>query len=245
MRVGVLALQGGFAAHARAVTLLGHAPIEVRALRDLRGVQALILPGGESTVMLDLLARDRALEHALIDLVDSGAPVLATCAGLILIASRVHTQPESPAESGQHDGVASAQRMPADPEQRSLGLLDVEVRRNARGRQVHSSQARDDSGRLPLVLIRAPRITRVGSAVEVLATFEGEPVLVREGRCVGATFHPELTDDLSVHAHVLDGVPLPTQRTRVSIDESPRGSSSSSGPSTAVTSMSGAASAIR
>jgi len=186
MRVGVLALQGGFAAHARSVRALGHDAIEIRSARDLRGVHALVLPGGESTVMLDLLVRDPTLEAALVDLVDGGAPVLATCAGLILIAQRVH-----------------------DPEQRSLGLLDVEVRRNARGRQVHSSEVLDDRGVLPLVLIRAPRIVATAAEVEVLATLGGEPVLVREGRCVGATFHPELTSDLSVHALALDGTPLP------------------------------------
>jgi 5'-phosphate synthase pdxT subunit len=145
-------------------------------------MRALVLPGGESTVMLDLLARDVALEHAIVDLVDAGAPVLATCAGLILISRTVH-----------------------DPEQRSLALLDVEVRRNARGRQVHSSETHDDDHGLPLMLIRAPRIVCVGASVEVMATLEGEPVLVRQGRVVGATFHPELTDDLRVHALALEG----------------------------------------
>ncbi len=180
VRVGVLALQGGFDAHARAVGKLGHSPDLVRSARDLDGADALVLPGGESTVMLDLLGRDPGLEQAIVALARSGAPILATCAGLILVASRVR-----------------------DPDQRSLGLLDVEVRRNARGRQVHSSETRDDRGEHPLVLIRAPRIATVGEGVEVLATLEGEPVLVRSGRCVGATFHPELTDDLSVHALAL------------------------------------------
>jgi 5'-phosphate synthase pdxT subunit len=217
MRVGVLALQGGFDAHARAVAALGHAPVLVRAARDLAHAHALVLPGGESTVMLDLLGRDPMLEHAIVDLVDGGAPVLATCAGLILIARRVH-----------------------DPEQRSLGLLDVEVRRNARGRQVHSSETRDDRGVLPLMLIRAPRITAVADGVEVLATLGGEPVLVRQGRCVGATFHPELTSDLSVHALALDG-----QWMRRSTDGVSRGSSSATGPSIADTMVSGAANASR
>lgn len=220
MRVGILALQGGFAAHARAVTALGHASVEVRSARDLSGVQALVLPGGESTVMLDLLGRDPALEHALVELARSGAPVLATCAGLILLAQRVH-------------------RSEAGPEQRSLALLDVEVRRNARGRQVHSSEARDDADRLALVLIRAPRITHVGACVEVLATLAGEPVLVRQGAIVGATFHPELTTDLAVHALALHGEPL-LQRSRVSTSEGPRGSRSVVGGSTgAETSRSG------
>ncbi len=219
MRVGVLALQGGFDAHARAVAALGHAPVLVRRAADLRGAQALVLPGGESTVMLDLLGRDPTLEHALVDLALGGAPLLATCAGLILIARRVR-----------------------DPEQRSLGLLEVEVRRNARGRQVHSSETRDDAGRLPLVLIRAPRIAAVGDSVEVLATLDGEPVLVRQGRVVGATFHPELTADLSVHALALDGTAL--QRTRLSTSTPSRGSSAT-GTSSADTIVSGVESAIR
>jgi len=183
-RVGILALQGGFAAHARAVAALGDVPVEVRSARDLSAADALVLPGGESTVMLDLLRRDPSLEVALVALVRAGAPVLATCAGLILLARAVR-----------------------DPVQRSLGLLDVEVRRNARGRQVHSSEAWDDAHRYPLLFIRAPRITAVGPGVEILATLEGEPILVREGPVVGATFHPELTRDLSVHALALHPTP--------------------------------------
>ena len=167
--------------------------------------------------MLDLLGRDPALEQALIALVHAGTPTLATCAGLILIARRVH-----------------------DPEQRSLGLLDVEVRRNARGRQIHSSEVRDDSGQRSLVLIRAPRISSVGEGVEVLATLEGEPVLVRQDAIIGATFHPELTTDRSVHALFIE-----SQRKRASISEGPRGSSSIASPSIADTSVSGVASAIR
>lgn len=197
MLVGILALQGGFDAHARAVTALGHAPILVRTERDLEGVEALVLPGGESTVMLDLLARDPAFERALA-LRLRRVPVLATCAGLILLARRVH-----------------------DPEQRSLAILDVEVRRNARGRQVHSSETRDDTGRFALVLIRAPRISVVGDGVEVLATLGGEPVLVRQGNVFGATFHPELTDDRSIHALAL----APGQRMRVATHAAGRGSS--------------------
>jgi 5'-phosphate synthase pdxT subunit len=221
MRVGVLALQGGFDAHARAVDALGHAPVLVRAARDLEALEALVLPGGESSVMLDLLGRDPTLEHALVALA-SHVPVLATCAGLIVIARRV-----------------------SDPEQRSLGLLDVDVRRNAHGRQVHSSETRDDSGSLPLVLIRAPRIARVAETVEVLATRDGEPVLVRQGRIVGATFHPELTNDLSIHALALDGTPMATQRMRDSMDAALRGPTSITGPSIADTSKSGVAIATR
>jgi 5'-phosphate synthase pdxT subunit len=180
MRVGVLALQGGFAAHVAAVRALGHEVRELRSARDLAGIDALVLPGGESSVMLDLLARDPALESGLDALVRGGAPLLATCAGLILSATTVR-----------------------EPAQRSFGWLDVDVRRNARGRQLASSEARDDGDRYDLVLIRAPRIVHVGPGVEVLATLDGEPVLVRQGQRVGATFHPELGADLAIHALAL------------------------------------------
>jgi 5'-phosphate synthase pdxT subunit len=183
-RVGVLALQGAFEAHARALERLGHAPVLVRLPRDLEGdhgagdggaVDGLVLPGGESTTQLKLIAAF-GLREGLDRLVRAGAPVLATCAGLILAARGV-----------------------THPDQASLGWLDVDVARNAWGRQVESFEATADAGDLPLVLIRAPRITRVGPGVEVLATFQGEPVLVRQGAIVGATFHPELTDRLDVH----------------------------------------------
>ena len=177
MRVGVLALQGGFAAHVRALVALGHDAVEVRSAADLDGAEGIVLPGGESSVMLDLLARDQALTSALSDRIERGAPLLATCAGLILSARAVH-----------------------DPEQRSFAWLDVAVRRNAWGRQLDSREAVDDAGEHPLVLIRAPRIIAHGPEVEVLATLGGEPVLVREGPRIGASFHPELTRDLSIHA---------------------------------------------
>jgi pyridoxal 5'-phosphate synthase pdxT subunit len=176
-RIGVLALQGAFAAHVRALERLGHEAIEVRDARTLASVEGVVLPGGESSVMLDLLARDGALERALRELVESGVPLLGTCAGLILSAREVR-----------------------DPAQRSFAFLDVAVRRNAYGRQIASTKTLDDAGRLPLFLIRAPQIESVGPGVEILATHRGRPVLVRQGRRLGATFHPELTDDLGVHA---------------------------------------------
>lgn len=176
--IGVLALQGGFAAHARSLEALGHEVALVRTTADLAACAGLVLPGGESTVQLRLLDRE-GLEAPLAAFAASGKPVLATCAGLILAASRV-----------------------LDPEQRSLGLLDVTVRRNAWGRQLASFEARDDSGAIPVVAIRAPRVAGVGPRVEVLATLDGEPILVRERNVTGATFHPELTDHLGVHASV-------------------------------------------
>lgn len=179
-RIGVLALQGGFAAHARAVEEIGASAVLVRTPADLAGAEALVLPGGESTVQLRLLATS-GLETPLREFVAAGRPVLATCAGLILAASRV-----------------------SDPAQRSFGWIDVGVSRNAWGRQVASFEATSDDGAHPLVFIRAPRITSVGAGVEVLATFRGEPVLVRQGGVIGATFHPELTEDRSIHRLAFD-----------------------------------------
>lgn len=220
MRVGVLALQGGFAAHLEAVRALGHEAREVRCARDLAGLEAIVLPGGESSVMLDLLAREPALEAGLHALVQRGAPLLATCAGLILSAAHV-----------------------AHPAQRSFAWLDVDVRRNARGRQLASSEARDDLDRYDLVLIRAPRITRVGPGVEVLATLDGEPMLVRQGARVGATFHPELGADLAIHALAL-GAADP-QRIRNVRAGRGGGPAPASGSSTTESSVSAPESAMR
>jgi len=176
LRVGVLALQGGFAAHVRALHAVGVDTREVRAPVDLRGLDGLVLPGGESSVQLALLDR-LGLETPLRAFVAGGAPVLATCAGLIL-----------------------ASRAIALSSQPSFGWLDVIVLRNAYGRQQESFEARSDDGRWPLVFIRAPRIMAVGAGVRVLATYRGEAVLVQQGNVVGAAFHPELTSDVSVHA---------------------------------------------
>lgn len=170
MQVGVLALQGGFAAHVESLRALGHRAVEVRTAAHLDGCEGLVLPGGESSVMLRLLARNPSLRDALDAFVATGAPVLATCAGLILAAREV-----------------------VGPAQPSFGWLDVRVRRNAYGPQLHSAEAVADDGETPLVLIRAPRIERVGPAVRVELTLGGEPVLVRQANVVGATFHPELT----------------------------------------------------
>lgn len=178
MNVGLLALQGGFALHAPPLRALGHTVVEVRTAADLARVDGLVLPGGESTAMLRLIQRG-ALADALKAFVASGKPVLATCAGLILAAKHV-----------------------VGPEQPSFGFLDVGVARNAWGRQLDSFEGTDDSGKLPLVFIRAPRIVEWDDAVEVLATLDGEPVLVRQKNVTGATFHPELTPSLAVHRQV-------------------------------------------
>jgi 5'-phosphate synthase pdxT subunit len=177
--VGVLALQGGFAAHAQAVADLGARAVLVRAPLDLVPADALVLPGGESTAQLRLIER-AALAGPLRDFAASGRPVFATCAGLILAAAHV-----------------------THPDQTSFGWIDVTVARNAWGRQIASFEAVSDDGALPLVFIRAPRIVGVGAGVEVLARFRGEPILVRQGSVTGATFHPELTSDRRVHAAAL------------------------------------------
>lgn len=178
MKIGVLALQGAFEAHRRPLEAIGHEVIFVRTAEELQACNGLVLPGGESTVHLKLLERG-GLVAPLAWFVASGKPVLATCAGLILAASRV-----------------------LGPEQASFGFLDVTVRRNGWGRQLASFEARDDGDEIPVVAIRAPRIVEVGPRVRVLATLGGEPILVREKNVTGATFHPELTEDPSVHEAV-------------------------------------------
>jgi 5'-phosphate synthase pdxT subunit len=179
VKIGVLAMQGGFAAHERALMRVGAAPVLVRTPADLDGIAGLVLPGGESTAMLVGLARD-GLEAPLRSFVRSGKPVLGTCAGAILLAHRV-----------------------TEPAQRSFDALDVDVERNAYGTQLDSFAAVVDAGGtfpdLPAVFIRAPRIVRVGQGVEVLARVSGDPVLVRCGATWAATFHPELRDDARVH----------------------------------------------
>jgi 5'-phosphate synthase pdxT subunit len=178
VRIGILALQGGFAAHGAAVADLGDQSVEVRDGAALAGCDGLILPGGESTTMLTLIERF-ALAPALDAFVASGRPVLATCAGLILAARAV-----------------------SGPQQRSFGWLDVAVTRNGWGRQRDSFEAVADGGDLPLLFIRAPRIVDSGQA-QVLARLRGEPVLVRQDNVTAATFHPELTGDRRIHRQAL------------------------------------------
>lgn len=190
MRVGVLALQGDWAAHLAVLGELGIQAGPVRSASDLAAVDALVLPGGESTAMLRLM-EDDALDHRIAERVRDGMPVLATCAGVILLARGV------------------------EPHQPSLDVLDVDVVRNAYGRQVHSSvstvEANGELGgpsTLEAVFIRAPRIVRTGPAVRVLARLDGDPVLVADGAVLAATFHPELATDRRVHrlfVRVLEG----------------------------------------
>ena len=196
VRIGVLALQGDFALHSQALERSEVDAVEVRKPEALADLDGLILPGGESTTLLRLIDEWNfvpALErfHA------TGKPVFGTCAGLILLAREV-----------------------LHPVQPSLGLIDVAVERNAYGRQRESFEVRGSitlAGRaipVDMVFIRAPRIRRVGPEVETLATHAGAPVMARQGTVLVATFHPELTDDLTVHRYFCDLVRTARARTR-------------------------------
>ena len=183
-RVGVLALQGDFDAHAKSITAAGGEAVEVRTAEQLRSVDGLVIPGGESTTMLKLLNMMNLVEP-LAGFVNT-KPVFGTCAGAILLASEV-----------------------LNPSQQSFGAMDLTVERNAYGRQVDSRvanitpgpdfQKRAGAGDVEAVFIRAPIIRRTGPAVRVLAEYDGDPVLVEQGRHLVATFHPELTHDPRVH----------------------------------------------
>jgi len=186
-KVGVLALQGATQRHVEALTVLGAHAVEVRTPQDLCGIEGLILPGGESTTMSKLLDLSGLFEPVAERLAD-GMPAFGTCAGMILLAGEIL--------DGRSD-------------QRSFGVLDVAVRRNAFGRQVHSFETeltvdRLGAGAFPAVFIRAPVVERVGPGVEVLATVDGRPVLCRQGPVLAAAFHPELSDDLRLHQLFLE-----------------------------------------
>lgn len=182
-RIGVLAIQGDYAAHAEALAEAGAIPVEVRKRAELDGLDGLILPGGESTTMLKFLERGHLFED--LKQFCSSRPVFGTCAGAILLAREVR-----------------------NPAQRSLGALDVVVERNAYGRQIDSSILFSDSklpgDKLEMVFIRAPRIVETGPDVEVLAQRDGKATLVRQGKLMAATFHPELTTDRRVHKAFVD-----------------------------------------
>jgi pyridoxal 5'-phosphate synthase pdxT subunit len=179
MAVGVLALQGDFAAHAQALRRAGVDAREVRRVHDLESVSGLVLPGGESTTLLKLM-EDDAWPEGIRRFHAGGGALFGTCAGAILLAREVQ-----------------------NPAQPSLGLLDVVVVRNSYGRQVDSFEARIDApalgGALDAVFIRAPRLASLGGDVEVLARRNDEPVLVRQGSVLAATFHTELTPEASLH----------------------------------------------
>jgi pyridoxal 5'-phosphate synthase pdxT subunit len=194
MKVGILALQGAVDAHARSLTRLGVAPVEVRRAEHLDGLDAIVLPGGESTTMSMLLERQELFAPLAARLAD-GLPALGTCAGMILLATQVR--------GGR-------------PDQRSFGVIDIAVRRNAFGRQIDSFEADLgidglaaaglDPAPFHAVFIRAPAVESAGPQVEVLATVDGAAVLCRQGPVLVSAFHPELGDDLRIHQLLLNEV---------------------------------------
>jgi pyridoxal 5'-phosphate synthase pdxT subunit len=183
--VGVLALQGAFAAHQRALADVGASSRQVRQPGDLDGIDALVIPGGESTTMSKLLTSS-GLFDGIKALLSDGLPVLGTCAGMILLATEV---------------------LDGRPDQLSFGAIDVSVQRNGYGRQVDSFETDLDVVGLELpfhaVFIRAPKVVAIGANVEVLAEYDGVPVVARQGHVMVASFHPELTGDARLHAKFL------------------------------------------
>jgi 5'-phosphate synthase pdxT subunit len=179
VKIGILAVQGDFDAHAEMLRSLGVESVEVRAPQDLEDCDGLILPGGESTTQLQFL-KEEGLDQAIRKFSAADKAIFGTCAGAILLASEVK-----------------------NPEQDSLALLDMTVLRNGYGRQVHSDVVSGLSSLkaepLEMVFIRAPIFERVGPNVEVLAEYAGKPALVQKNRVMAAAFHPELTSDTTVH----------------------------------------------
>jgi pyridoxal 5'-phosphate synthase pdxT subunit len=182
MKIGVLALQGDFDAHRKRLEELGAEVVLVKKPGQLDNLDGLVIPGGESGTFLKLLGED-GLEK-LKDFVGA-KPSFGTCAGCILLATEVE-----------------------NPKQAGLGALDITVRRNAYGRQIDSSirEGRFLDDPIEMVFIRAPKIERVGEGVEIIATEDKDPVLVRKGKTLAATFHPELSDDRRIHQYFLDVV---------------------------------------
>ena len=180
MKIGVLALQGDFDAHRRRLEELGAEVVLVKKPEQLDDIAGLVIPGGESGTFLKLLGE--AGFAKLRDFVRA-RPTFGTCAGAILLASEVE-----------------------NPQQAGLGALDITVRRNAYGRQIDSSirEGRLLNSPIEMVFIRAPKIERVGTGVEVIATEGNDPVLVRKGKTIAATFHPELSDDRRIHQYFLE-----------------------------------------
>lgn len=180
MKIGVLALQGDFDAHRRRLEELGTQVVLVKKLEQLDQIDALVIPGGESSTFLKLLGEEGFAK--LKDFVHA-KPTFGTCAGAILLATEIE-----------------------NPRQEGLGALDIRVRRNAYGRQVDSSIREGRLGKDPIemVFIRAPKIERIGEGVEVVATEGRNPVMVRNRKTLAATFHPELSEDSRVHQYFLD-----------------------------------------
>ena len=184
MKIGIVAIQGDFEAHAAMLRRLGAETVEVRTVKDLEGCDGIVLPGGESTTQLQFL-KEEGLFEAIQEFSRNGGAIFGTCAGAILLADKVK-----------------------NPEQESLGLLNMTVLRNGYGRQLASDVFFGEStlkeGPLEMVFIRGPIIEKVGQGISVLARHEGKPALVEKGNLLAATFHPELSEDPSVHEHFLE-----------------------------------------
>ena len=186
--VGVLALQGAFAAHQRALESAGATTRQVRQPGDLGGIDALVMPGGESTTMSRLLTTSGLFDD-IKALLSDGLPVLGTCAGMILLATEV---------------------LDGRPDQLSFGAIDITVQRNGYGRQIDSFETDLDiigfDTPFHAVFVRAPKVVAIGTNVEVIAEYDGVPVVVRQGHVMVASFHPELTGDARLHAKFLQEV---------------------------------------
>jgi len=184
VKIGILAVQGDFAAHAAMLAGMGIENVEVRTPADLESCDGLILPGGESTTQLQFL-QEEGLYDAIKKFAAEDKAIFGTCAGAILLATEVK-----------------------NPRQESLGLLDMTVLRNGYGRQVHSDVVRGPSTLksepMEMVFIRGPIFERVGLGIEVLAEYAGKPALVQKGQILAAAFHPELTNDTTVHQRFLE-----------------------------------------
>jgi pyridoxal 5'-phosphate synthase pdxT subunit len=183
-KIGILAIQGDYEAHAKMLERLGVKWTYVRRPEDIDGIAGMILPGGESTTHVKVM-REEGLWDAVEQFASRGGALFGTCAGAIVLAREVH-----------------------NPEQASLGLLNVSILRNGYGRQlasdVHEGKTKLSDRPIEMVFIRAPIIKSVGEGVEVLARDAAHPVLVQQGRILAATFHPELTNDLTVHRHFVE-----------------------------------------
>ena len=183
MKIGILAVQGDFEAHAEMLRSLGAETVEVRTVADLTGCDGLILPGGESTTQLQFL-QEEGLQDAIRKFAADGRAIFGTCAGAILLATEVKNPPQA-----------------------SLGLMDMTVLRNAYGRQLASDvffgPSKLKAEPLEMVFIRGPIIERVGPGLKILAEHAGKPVLVQKDNLLAATFHPELSADDTVHKHFL------------------------------------------
>jgi pyridoxal 5'-phosphate synthase pdxT subunit len=184
MRIGVLALQGDYQKHIDMLARLGVEAMPVRTADEVRGLDGLIIPGGESTTIGKLMRRF-GIDEAIIEKVQAGMPVYGTCAGLILMANDIE-----------------------DSDQHRLGLLNITVRRNAFGRQVDSFETDMEIAELgtePIraVFIRAPFVTEVHNGTKTLASINGHPVLIQQGKLLASSFHPELTDDTRLHQYFL------------------------------------------